>query len=459
MFGKFGKFISFYLQKYLQIDEHDKTKLVYLAFSFLFIIGAYSILRPLKTSVFLAFVGRDYLPKAKIVSIFMLFPVMLCYSKLIDKVRRYQVAVSVLFLYAVIGIGFALIFLHPVYGVKNTQTNPYRLLGWFFEFFMDFFQALIVSSFWSFVTSVSTPEFANKTYGIIVGVSRVGGVLSTAAGFLMLSFAPMAESQSIPLLTFLASILLLVAGLCVYQIIRKVPKESLRGYEAAYQASKQKKIEQQKNKPSVLEGLLLMVKEPYVMGIFGLVCCFELINIIFDYKMEVLMSIQTHNDIGAMSKFMLLYTGAFQLLGCILALIGTTAFLNFVGMRVSVLVMPVASIILGILLYARPTLYVVFVVMVIIRALQYGFNMPIREALYIPTIKDIQFKSKAWIDSFGRTIAKSSGSTVNLFMGGGVQGLIGLSVILSVSAIWLVAAFLVGRKYVVTIKNNEVIGS
>ena len=459
MFVKFGDFISFYIKKYLQIDEHDKTKLVYLAFAFFFIIGSYSILRSLKTSIFLAFVGAAYIPITKIMAIFMLFPVMFCYSKLIDKVHRYQVTMSLIFLYAALGIGFSLAFLHPTYGVQNTQTSPDRLLGWGFEFFMDFFQALIVSSFWSFITSISTPDFANKGYGIIVGVSRIGGAVSTLISLLILDYMPIAKSQSIPLLVFLASLLLIAAGICLYQIIRKVPKESLHGYEAAYKASKQKEAAHKEKKPNVLEGLSLMIKEPYVMGIFGLVCCFELINIIFDYKMEVLMSIQTNNNIHAMSKFMLLYTGAFQALGCILAFVGTTTFLNFIGMRVSVLVMPIASIIMAALLYMHPTLSVVFVVMVIMRALQYGFNMPIREALYIPTIKDIQFKSKAWIDSFGRTIAKSSGSTVNLFMGGGIQGLIGLTVIMGTSAVWLAIAYLVGKKYAHTIKNNEVIGS
>lgn len=459
MFGKIGK--SFYLnvKKYLQVDEYDITKLIYLGFAFFFIIGSYSILRSLKTSIFLEFVGREYIPVAKIIAVGLLFPVMFLYSRLIDSVRRYQVAMSMIVGYFILGIIFSLIFLHPVYGVKNTEASPNRLIGWVFEFFMDFYQALIVSSFWSFITSISTPDFANKTYGIIVSVSRVGGILSTGISILLLSFLPIPEWYSIPLLVFIASIFLLCAALCLYQIIKRVPKEYLHGYEAAYKASLQKKIEHTQKKPNALEGIRLMVKEPYVMGIFGLVCCFELINIIFDYKMEVLMSIETNNNVHAMSKFMLFYTGSFQALGCVLALIGTTTFLSFVGMRISLMVMPFATMLLGLLLYVHPTLSVVFVVMVIIRALQYGFNTPIREALYIPTIKDIQFKSKAWIDSFGRTIAKSSGSTVNLFMGGGIQGIVGLSVILSISAIWFLVSFLVGRKYACTIKNNEVIGS
>ena len=84
-----------------------------------------------------------------------------------------------------------------------------------------------------------------------------------------------------------------------------------------------------------------------------------------------------------------------------------------------------------------------------------------REVLYIPTIKDIQFKSKSWIDSFGRTISKSSGSAINLmaaFQSIGLQTVFMFVFITSVSSIWLVIAYMMGRKYVKTVENNEVIG-
>ncbi|MFA6535033.1 MAG: Npt1/Npt2 family nucleotide transporter, partial [Candidatus Babeliales bacterium] len=100
-------------------------------------------------------------------------------------------------------------------------------------------------------------------------------------------------------------------------------------------------------------------------------------------------------------------------------------------------------------------------VLVISRALNYGFNNPMREILYIPTIKDIQFKSKSWIDSFGRTISKSSGATINLltaFQSAGLQTAFMFVFITSVSSIWLVIAYMMGRKYVKTVENNEVIG-
>lgn len=456
---RFFGVVRSWIDKFFEIEKNDRIKLVNLAMTFFFIIASYSVLRSLKASIFLGFVGREYQPLAKILALAMLFPVMFLYSKVVDKVRRYQVVLIAFIFYAIVCFIFAGIFMHPVYGVRNTMTSPYRLVGWLFEFFMDFYQALIVTGFWSFVTSISTPDFANKTYGIIVAVSRIGGIVSTGLGVLLLNNTLLESFVSISLIVFAGAILLLCAAFFLYQIVRKIPRDELHGYEAAYVASTQK--EGSNKKTGIFEGLRLMITEPYVMGLFGMVCSFEVINIIFDYKMEVLMSIETHNNVAAMSRFMMIYTGSFQAFSFFLAFFGTTTVLRYVGIRVGIFVMPLSMLILGYMLFSCPSLNVIFVILVISRALNYGFNNPMREILYIPTIKDIQFKSKSWIESFGRTISKTSGSTINLmtaFQSIGVQTVFIFVFITSVSSIWLVIAYLMGRKYTKTVENNEVIG-
>src|SRR6202042_2883570 len=55
------------------------------------------------------------------------------------------------------------------------------------------------------------------------------------------------------------------------------------------------------------------------------------------------------------------------------------------------------------------------VTFVTLQAINYAFSWPLRESLYIPTVKEIKFKSKSWIDAFGSKFAKSTGSSFNLF--------------------------------------------
>lgn len=446
------------MRQKLQLDQHDFTKLVYLSLAFFFIIGSYSILHPLKTSVFLGFVGKDYQPVAKILSIILMVPAMLGYSKLIDTLKRYQVVYFFLALYAIVGVIFAALFMHPACGISNSATSAYRITGWAFEIFMDLYQAFILGSLWSFINSMSTTDFANKTYGIIYAISRIGGMLASAFGLFILSKNFMSECYSIPLLTFIASLLLVGAALSVYKIMQKIPADHLAGYSDAHFKNTHHK---KPSKPGILEGLRLVLAEPYVFGIFFLVACFEITFIIFEYQMQVLISIETNNNVHAMSRFMLFYTIAFQALSFLFAVFGTTTLLKKIGVFKCLLVMPLVTCILALMTFFNQSFMMLFIAMIALRGLQYGFNKPVQEILYVPTVKDIQFKSKAWIDSFGRTFSKSSGSMVNLLsIIKGTSFLLGFQAIitLAISGIWLGISILVGKKYQQTIKSNGVIG-
>jgi ATP:ADP antiporter, AAA family len=447
------------IAQWLNVGKYDAIKIFLSAATFFFIIGSYSILRSFKTSIFLGFVGREYEPYAKIVAILVTIPVMLIYGRVIDKVKKHQAIYCFLGLYIVLTILFACLFAHPVHGIANTQTSPYRIIGWMFEIFMDLFQALIVSTFWSFLNSISTPAFANRSYGLVVAGSRLGGILTTFFCWCVLEKTSFAPTISIPLLTAVPALLLFCAGYCIYLMKRIVPAEQLHGYEATYQIEHNN--EKNPKTTGVFEGLRLMLTEPYVLGIFGLVFSFEIINIIFDYQMHILMSIEKNNEVLGMSSFMLLYTGTFQTLSLLFSLFGTSTLLKRFGVRNCLLVMPIASMGLALLPVMYPKLITVFIVMVILRALNYGFNHPLREILFIPTVKDIQFKSKAWIDSFGRTISKTTGSTFNLFANTGSAYFtlfMQSSFSIAIASVWAFIAILIGKRYLQTIAQNDVIG-
>jgi AAA family ATP:ADP antiporter len=450
--------ISF-IQRYLQVDFYDVKKILLAGATFFFIIGSYSILRSLKTSIFLGFVGREYEPLAKILTILTTIPAMMFHGKIVDKFKRHQAVCVFLGIYAVLSLVFAYFFAHPIYGLHNTQTSPWRVIGWAFEIAMDLFQALIVGTFWSFMTSISTTTFATKGYGFIVACSRVGGILTPLIGWLVLEKSGFAHTTTIPFLTGITAFLLLGAIGCTYLIRHKIPAEYLYGYQAAHDAAKAQA--KSKTKTGVFEGLKLMLTEPYVMGIFGLVFSFEVINIMFDYQMHVLMSIETSNHVGAMSSFMFFYTGSFQALSLVFALFGTSAMLKHFGVQRCLFVMPIVTMILAILPVLSPHLATLFIVMVILRALNYGFSHPIREILFIPTVKDIQFKSKAWLDSFGRTFSKTTGSTFNMIAITQSPYLcIALESAFSfgLAIVWAVIALFLGRKYIKTVEANSVIG-
>ena len=99
---------------------------------------------------------------------------------------------------------------------------------------------------------------------------------------------------------------------------------------------------------------------------------------------------------------------------------------------------------------------------VVFTALNYAFLAPVRESLYLPTIKEIKFKSKSWIDAFGSKFAKTAGSMFNVF-----ASTMGEAFILPahsfffavIIGLWFGVTFLLGRRFEQAIAKNEVIGA
>ncbi len=462
----------------LEANKYDRLKLLLLSGCYAMIIGSYSILKPIKNPVFFNIVGKEWQPFSRFFSIPFLILGILIYSKLVDRLRRYQVLIFFLSFYAITNLIFAYILQHPVYGLHNTNLSCWRFLGWTFYFYLDLYHGFVLSAFWAFTHSINSPEAAKKSYGIMVAFSKIGGIATPllAAAWLRGHSNYLSISILITVTTFLLS----AAILMILQIKRKVPGYLLHGYEAAYQLEKERgkiaqKVEKKEkellerkeinysqyffnkiksNFNSVFGGIKLMIMEPYVFGIFLTVFSYEAISAMLDYQMNIMISVAKQNNVVSMSSFILYYTATFQGLGLILALFGTAFLLKHLDVKICLLVMPIATILLAGGLMLFPSLTTIFIVMVILRALQYGFNYPTREILYIPTVKDIKFKSKAWIDSFGRGFSKLSGSTCNIFF----QTTGSFNVTLILSSMWIFVAMLVGKKYTQTVAANEVIG-
>ena len=95
--------------------------------------------------------------------------------------------------------------------------------------------------------------------------------------------------------------------------------------------------------------------------------------------------------------------------------------------------------------------------------INHSLSYPLRETLYIPATKDMKFKAKAWIDTFGTKFSKGFGSlfanaTSSLAIGSSLLSMV-YGVFFSIMILlWFVTSWLLGKKYDKAIKNNEIIG-
>lgn len=446
----------------------EKLKFIFLSIAFFFVIGGYTIAKELKDSIFASIIGKEYIPLAKIVAMFVLVPAIFIYSLVVDRVRRYQLLMIYSGLFSIVGLCFAYLLGSPTIGLSNTYSTPHRLFGWLFYFFVEGYSPFVVSVFWAFANSISSPEGARRNYPFMVAASKVGGLLGAGVGWYLLakvacdvscSFGSPEDVWVHQIILAFSSAMLLVVPVVVYFLMRTVGGRYLHGYEAVYKAEKVKGKEVEE-KTGMWEGLVLLFKYPYVLGIFGMIYFYEVIATVLSYLRVGVAQADSQNIAGvSASLFKMVFF--VHLAGFFMSVFGTSTLMKRLGERTCLMLVPLLSGVLLLYLMIETTPSALIAAFIALKTVNYAFAWPVRESLYIPTIKAIKFKSKSWVDAFGSKFAKAGGSTFNIFVShlGPALSLPAHSFFFAgVVALWFAVAFLLGRRFDRAVARNEVIG-
>jgi AAA family ATP:ADP antiporter len=450
-----------------EVEPNERLKVIFLSIAFFLIIAGYTIAKDLKDSVFVTIVGKDYIGWAKIAVMFVLVPGIFLYSKLVDKLRRYQVLCLYTAAFGLIGLVATYFLGHPTIGLPNTVASPGRLFGWFFYFFVESYTPFVISVFWAFANSITGPEAAKKNYSIVVAASKLGGALSAGLAWKLFAWHAFTTNSFVSqeglhqIVLAISSLCIVLVPLIIVLLVKKVPGKYLHGYEAVYQLEKKKKTEDEG--VGIFDGLKMFGKFPYVFGIFGMVFFFEVVAAVLSILRLTVAKDAAGGNLSLMTSYLFETYFYTHVVGVVIALFGTRALLEFFGERICLLLIPLLSgsaLLSYFLCGATPAaLQNAFVAL---RAINYAFSWPVRESLYIPTVKEIKFKSKSWIDAFGSKFAKGGGSLFNILVTH-----LRASLFLPAHAfffalavgLWSLTAFFLGRRFDQAIFNNEVIGS
>jgi len=446
------------------VEPSERIKLFFLTATFFFVIAGYTLVRELRDSIFSFIVGKEYLNTASIISMCMLVPLILVYSKLVDKMRRYYLLCTYSIVYGLITLLFAYLLGDPVIGLPNTDASQYRMIGWIFYFFVEGYSPFVVSVFWAFANSVNSPESARKNYGLMSSGSKVGGMLTAGLAWALLSgriFTAHSGSDTFnhQVILVISACMTLLVPVFILLLMKYVPGKNLHGYEAAYQVEKQKK-RAGKESANVFVGLKMLLKYPYVLGMFSMVFFFEILGKVISYQ-RVKIAHESGASQSDTSAFLFKMIFFMHAAGFLISLLGTRTLLNKLGEKRCLVLVPLITGALLLYFVVSYTAVALIVTGVGIKALNYAFAWPVRENLYIPTVKEIKFKSKSWIDAFGSKFGKSTGATFNI-----IAQKLGTDLFFpahylffsGIVGVWLLVAYLLGRRFERAIENNEVIG-
>lgn len=459
-----------FFKSFVVTDQNERSKVILLSICFFLVIGGYTLIKELKDSVFLSVVGKESLPLAKMLSMIVLIPMVVLYSKLVDALRQSNLLCFYALIYSMGGLICVYFLGHPTIGLSNTDTSTTRLFGWFFYFFLEGYAPFVVSVLWAFVNSITAPEEIKNSYIIMTASSKLGGAVMAGLAWWLLVFnangeAYFSEVAMYQMLLVVASFVLLLVPVVIVYMMRRVPSKYMHGYEAAYRIEQKREAVEEKRKSKgfkdtiyeMFAGLWLLLRYPYVMGIFGMIFFWEIVNVIFNY-MRLCVGQAESSSISEFGAFLYQQACFTHIVGFFFVILGTRTIVARLGERRSLIAVPLLiGTVIGCYL-AFQSKAAVAVAYVIMRAINYAFAYPLRESLYIPTTKAVKFKSKSWIDGFGAKLSKTAGSTYNYLMPLSVLS-VNIVFFSGVILAWVVMANALGRRFEKAVKHGEVIGS
>lgn len=395
-----------------------------LSFSFFFVVGSYWMLRELKNAWFMELVGPEGLPYAKGVSIISLVVLLVFYNKLVNLLEKTHLLYTLSVIYG--GVFLTIAGFLSSHTVRNGDIG--WVLGWVLYVAIESFGSLVVTSFWSYVASVTEVQQARRCYPLLVSGAQLGAIVG--------SLANLFGAQQLG-----GSGLFALAGASVFCVPFLV-----HFFHKHHGMNRQEVREERAKETGVFEGLKLLVSHRYLLGIFVVSTVYEVISAFFDYLMNSSAK-ATLGSLEQVIEFQGIYGLATNVLSFLFALLGTSYLIRRFGLISCLVAYPTMVAVLVLAVWQYPSLWMFFTAQVCLKGLSYALNNPCKEIMYIPTSKDIKFKAKSWVDVQGSRSAKGLGAVINAHFPV-MSELVMYGSILSLGIIvfWIPVAYYVGRK-------------
>lgn len=414
-------------------------KFGFLTFCYFLLIGAQWPAKTLKDSLIVSELGADNQPLARAVSVLLCIAMSFFYGQMVSRFRRENVLY--LILGGLVSLGAVLSVLIKLYFMGIFPIGQ-ALVIYGFYVYIDMVTVLSIPTFWAFVSDVTTPDEAKKGFTILALAGQFGGLITTLIGERFSG-----NTQNYYMISSFSVGLLVVYGFSLYRMMHTVPKEDMRGYVAD-----QKKV-QEKHSMTFLKGLLLIAASPYVFGLFFLTAAQEILTSVMQFKMFKVVEATFMRDAAATSAFQFKYSIAIQIVSTVVSFGSAVLRLqDRLGNDICILLYPALVMLCFVGVYFFPVLLVVSGAMAVMKGLHYALNKPSREALYIPTTKEVKYKSKAWIDVFGTRLFKLTGSSINKYFFANIDAIIALFFLS-----WIPIAGYVGYTYKKSVEENKTV--
>ena len=395
---------------------------------FFFILSAYYVLRPIRDGMGVAG-GVENIPwlfTATLAGMLVAHPI---FASIVSRWPRRRF-VTVTYRFFMLNL---LVYYLLLTGLGEGTAAVW--VGRTFFVWISVFNLFVVSVFWSFMTDIYRERQSRRLFGLIGVGGTVGGIVgSSITAFLV-------GVLSLPTLLWFSIVLLECAVLCLKRLDRRVGSNPSSDVPSSDAPSSAEVIG-----GSALDGIKRVLASPYLLGICAFMLLFT-IGSTFLYNIQAEIVSRTFSDTPQQTSVFARIDLAVNTLTLVTQLFLTGRLMKWLGVGVTLAILPLISMVGFLALGAAPVFAVFVVFQVLRRAGNFAIAVPTREVLYTVLPRRDKYKAKNFNDTFVYRAGDQAGAWS--FAGLGALGLSTTAMAWSmvpVAGVWLLVALWLGRR-------------
>jgi|GEM_PF-850562 len=369
---------------------------------FFLVLFSYSFIRPVCESLFLSSWGASKMPHVWIISAAATAAVVWVYNKFV-------VSASPSRLYAVsnfMAVAFFLLF----YLYFSAKNKGFSLTAFIVK---DIYVVILIEQLWTFCDATFSEKRAKILYGFLAGGCSIGGIV---ASVLTAELASVMGSKN--LIFVGCGALLMGVWLFTYA--------NHKGSTVLSRARKKEAIDTQteKDKRGIWGGFDVVLKSKYLVLICIMLMLSQFVTALIGLQFNQVLEVQV-TELDLRTAYLAKFYGATNVISLILQFGISAPMLHFLGLLLSLVLVPVIMGTGSFVFFFLPTMGVLFGTRLANKSLTYSIFRSAKEILYIPLSYIEKYKGKAVIDMFIYRFAKGGIGAV----------IIGMQAIMAVTAV------------------------
>ncbi|MDP2286316.1 MAG: MFS transporter [Pseudohongiella sp.] len=439
------------INRSVNIREGEGPALFLSALYYFVLLCAYYIIRPIRDDMGAAggVENLAWLFTGTLTGMMILHPI---YSAFVSRMpRRKFIAVVYRFFMAQLVVFYILF--QSLDGISEIWA------GRVFFVWSSVFNLFVISVFWSLVNDVFRPSQSKRLFGVIA----VGGTAGALAGSAITSF--LAAGLGAITLLLVSAVLLEIAAwvsrylsdneqkLALAAIADEAEKKDadIRNLDVPDESLVMQQVNTKQNEligGGTLDGVMHVLRSPYLLGIAALMLFFTIVSTYLYFMQIAIVNEALGDDRTARTQLFANRDLVVNAITLVVQMFLTGRILRWLGIGVSLALLPVISFAGFGLLAVAPVLAVVIGFDVLRRAGNFAIQRPARESLYTVVSRTDKYKAKNFNDTFVYRVGDQLGAwsyTAMMYFGLGLTGL--ALTMLPVSLIWVFLAMWLGRQY------------